>query len=136
MSARTQALWTLAEVAAAVEGAAFGVAEATITGVSIDTRTLQPGDLFIALKGPNFDGNGFTAAAAAGGAAAALVEARPGASHPLATIDVADTQVGLHGHGPTRGSSPSRAVSARLRPRKCWPQPCRASATPIGPAAA
>jgi len=95
MSARTQALWTLAEVAAAVEGAAFGVAEATITGVSIDTRTLQPGDLFIALKGPNFDGNGFTAAAAAAGAAAALVEARPGASHPLATIDVADTQVGL-----------------------------------------
>lgn len=95
MSAQTQALWTLAEVAAAVEGAAFGLAEADITGVSIDTRTLQPGDLFVALKGPNFDGNGFTVAAAAAGAAAALVEARAGARHTLATVEVGDTQTGL-----------------------------------------
>lgn len=95
MSTQTQALWTLAEVAAAVEGAAFGVAEANISGVSIDTRTLQAGDLFVALKGPNFDGNGFTAAATAAGAAAALVEARAGARHPLPFVEVADTQIGL-----------------------------------------
>jgi UDP-N-acetylmuramoyl-tripeptide--D-alanyl-D-alanine ligase len=95
MSPQTQALWTLAEVAAAVEGAAFGVAEASIRGVSIDTRSLQPGDLFVALKGPNFDGNGFVGAAASAGAAAALVEARPGAGHPLPTVSVADTQAGL-----------------------------------------
>ncbi len=112
MSAQTQALWTLADVAAAVEGAAFGVAEANITGVSIDTRTLQPGDLFIALKGPNFDGNGFTGAAAAAGAAAALVEARPGAGYPLATIAVADTQAGLERLGrAARARTDARVVA-------------------------
>lgn len=112
MSAQNQALWTLAEVAAAVEGAPFGMAAATVTGVSIDTRTLQPGDLFVALKGPNFDGNGFTAAAAAGGAAAALVEARPGMSHPLATVAVADTQIALERLGAAaRARSAARIVA-------------------------
>lgn len=95
MSAQHQALWTLAEVAAAVEGAAFGVAEAPITGVSIDTRSLLPGDLFVALQGPNFDGNSFTAAAAAAGASAALVAARAGTTHPLPTVEVPDTQLAL-----------------------------------------
>ncbi len=142
MSAQTQALWTLADVAAAVEGAAFGVAEANITGVSIDTRTLQPGDLFIALKGPNFDGNGFTGAAAAAGAAAALVEARPGAGYPLATIAVADTQAGLERLGrAARARTDARVVavtgvSARHRPRKCSRRPWQALARPIGPAGA
>lgn len=42
--------------------------------VSIDTRTLMPGDLFVALKGPNFDGHEFVKAAAAKGAIAAMVE--------------------------------------------------------------
>lgn len=44
------------------------------SSVSTDTRTLQPGALFVALSGPNFDGHEFVAAAAARGAAAALVE--------------------------------------------------------------
>ena len=38
--------------------------DASFAAVSTDTRTLQPGDLFIALKGPNFNGNAFVAAAA------------------------------------------------------------------------
>ena len=46
----------------------------TFSSVSTDTRTLQPGALFVALSGPNFDGHEFVAAAAARGAAAALVE--------------------------------------------------------------
>jgi UDP-N-acetylmuramoyl-tripeptide--D-alanyl-D-alanine ligase len=57
-----------------------------VSGISIDTRSLQPGDLFIALQGER-DGHDFVAAAFAKGAAAALV------SRPLPgnTIVVADT---------------------------------------------
>jgi UDP-N-acetylmuramoyl-tripeptide--D-alanyl-D-alanine ligase len=42
--------------------------------VATDSRTLQPGALFVALRGPNFDGRSFVAAAAARGAIGALVE--------------------------------------------------------------
>src|SRR5579863_9409678 len=42
--------------------------------VSTDSRTLSPGALFVALRGPNFDGAAFVAAAAARGAIGALVE--------------------------------------------------------------
>lgn len=44
------------------------------SSVSTDTRTLQPGALFVALSGPNFDGHEFVADAAQRGAVAALVE--------------------------------------------------------------
>jgi UDP-N-acetylmuramoyl-tripeptide--D-alanyl-D-alanine ligase len=56
--------------------------------VSSDSRTLPPGSLFVALRGPNFDGADFVAAAAARGAVAALVERR--LSAPLAQIVVPD----------------------------------------------
>ena len=45
----------LAFAAAAMDGDLRG-ADADFSGVSIDTRTLQPGNLFIALEGPPFDG--------------------------------------------------------------------------------
>jgi UDP-N-acetylmuramoyl-tripeptide--D-alanyl-D-alanine ligase len=48
--------------------------EALINGVSIDTRSLQYGDLFVAIPGAVFDGHDFVADAAARGASAALVE--------------------------------------------------------------
>lgn len=41
--------------------------------VSIDTRTLQPGELFVALKGPQFDGNDFIASALENGACAIVM---------------------------------------------------------------
>lgn len=44
------------------------------TGYSIDSRTIRPGDLFIALKGENFDGHDYVAAALEKGAVAALVQ--------------------------------------------------------------
>ncbi|BEQ16361.1 UDP-N-acetylmuramoyl-tripeptide--D-alanyl-D-alanine ligase [Desulfoferula mesophila] len=53
---------------------------APFTGVSTDTRTIVEGQLFVALSGPNFDGNDFVAQAFAAGAAAALC--RPGAPLP------------------------------------------------------
>jgi UDP-N-acetylmuramoyl-tripeptide--D-alanyl-D-alanine ligase len=49
-------------------------AEAQVTGISIDTRTLKPGDLFIAIPGPSFDGHNFVEAARNKGAIGALVE--------------------------------------------------------------
>jgi UDP-N-acetylmuramoyl-tripeptide--D-alanyl-D-alanine ligase len=48
-------------------------AQRTIDGYSIDSRTLQPGDLFFAIVGPRFDGHRFVADALARGAAAAVV---------------------------------------------------------------
>ncbi len=48
--------------------------DAMISGWSVDSRTVQPGDLFFALRGPNFDGNAYVADAAVKGAAAVVVD--------------------------------------------------------------
>src|SRR5690349_20815526 len=63
-------LWTSEEIARATGGTASGGFGAT--GVSIDTRSLEPGDLFVALAGVR-DGHEFVAQALAKGAAGALV---------------------------------------------------------------
>ena len=68
------ALWTAFEAQAATGGYCAAPWEAH--GVSIDTRTLQPGDLFVALTAAR-DGHDFVAQALEKGAAAALVERRP-----------------------------------------------------------
>jgi UDP-N-acetylmuramoyl-tripeptide--D-alanyl-D-alanine ligase len=67
-------LWTAQEAAAATGGQAIG--DWSVNGVSIDTRTLQAGDLFVALKAAR-DGHDFVAQALAKGAGAALVTHRP-----------------------------------------------------------
>lgn len=59
-------------------------------GVSIDTRTLAPGDLFVAISGPNHDGHDFVAKALDAGAAAAVVSRVPegaGADAPLLVVN-------------------------------------------------
>ncbi|NEY91870.1 UDP-N-acetylmuramoyl-tripeptide--D-alanyl-D-alanine ligase [Tabrizicola oligotrophica] len=68
------ALWTSAAAVAATGGRS--TADWQATGVSIDTRTLKAGDLFVALKDVR-DGHDFVAAALAKGAAAALVSRIP-----------------------------------------------------------
>ena len=74
-------LWSVAAFAAATGGRLLGEAP-SIGGISIDTRTLNPGDAFFAIKGDQFDGHDFAAAALAAGAALAVVsEAK------LASID-------------------------------------------------
>ncbi len=60
-----------------------GNAAQRVTRVHTDTRTLQPGDLFVAIRGDNFDGNQFLAQARAGGAVAAL-------AHDAAQLRAAD----------------------------------------------
>ena len=68
-------LWTSQEAAAATLGAA--TREFSVSGVSIDTRTVKPGELFVALKGEARDGHEFVRAALDAGAAAALVDHAP-----------------------------------------------------------
>jgi UDP-N-acetylmuramoyl-tripeptide--D-alanyl-D-alanine ligase len=65
-------LWTAEEIAAAT-GARLSGAFAEATGASIDTRTLQPGDLFFAIRGEARDGHDFVREALAKGAAAAVL---------------------------------------------------------------
>ncbi|KIL96796.1 UDP-N-acetylmuramoylalanyl-D-glutamyl-2 6-diaminopimelate--D-alanyl-D-alanine ligase [Paramagnetospirillum magnetotacticum MS-1] len=92
-------LWTSAEAAAAVAGTPSGPAwEAR--GVSIDSRTVQPSDLFIALEGPNHDGHDHVASALAGGAAGALVHKLPkGVQDDAPLILVRDTMTALQDLG-------------------------------------
>ena len=83
---------TLGEFARLAGGRLAG-ADRAYTNVVSDTRALQAGELFIALRGPNFDGNAFVAAAAATGAAGAVVEREQPVA--LAQIVVGDTQAAL-----------------------------------------
>lgn len=61
--------------------------------VSTDTRTLQQGDLYVALRGENFDGNEFVTQAFERGACAAVVSSALDSEHP--GVRVADTTVAL-----------------------------------------
>ncbi len=93
-------LWTGNEVAAACNGKALNDAAWTVTGVSIDSRTIAPGDLFIPLKGPNFDGHAFVARALAQGAAGAIVADIPaGLENDGRLIKVDDTMLALQDLG-------------------------------------
>ena len=83
---------TLAEVAEAVGAALPHAAEGTVTGVTLDSRTVGAGDLFVAVAGERVDGHDYLDAAAAAGAVAALTT-RPGG--PLPALVVEDTVVAL-----------------------------------------
>ena len=64
---------TLKEVAAFAHATGTFNPDAEACGYSIDSRTVQPGELFFAVRGDNFDGHSFVAAALARGAVAAVV---------------------------------------------------------------
>ena len=86
------ALWSPADLTQAT-GAVAGFAA---TGVSIDSRSLQPGELFVALVGENGDGHAHVAAALAAGAAGALVHRVPdGLAGDPRLLLVGDTLDGL-----------------------------------------
>ncbi|WP_395393996.1 UDP-N-acetylmuramoyl-tripeptide--D-alanyl-D-alanine ligase [Novosphingobium sp. BL-8A] len=68
----TQALWDAATLARVMKGEASG--DFTVSGVEIDSRDVQPGDLFFALKGEAMDGHRFVEGAFAKGAAAVVVD--------------------------------------------------------------
>ncbi len=118
-AARRVALWTAAAAAAATGGGLTGSyltgsnltggnttggnttgTAWDATGVSIDSRTIEAGDLFVALAGPVHDGHDHVADALAKGAAAALVHRRPaGLADDAPLLHVEDTLVGLQALG-------------------------------------
>ena len=89
----TAAQWTARELLDAT-GGAMETTHFAATGVSIDTRTIHPGDLFVALQGESGDGHGFVTDALAKGAAGAMVHRNVPAVGRLLLVD--DTLAGLH----------------------------------------
>ena len=92
------ALWSADEIAAATGGKAsggYGGGDWSVVGISIDSRTVMPGELFIALRGPNHDGHRFVQAALDRGAACLVdhVPAKIPETAPL--IKVEDTMAAL-----------------------------------------
>jgi UDP-N-acetylmuramoyl-tripeptide--D-alanyl-D-alanine ligase len=75
-------------------GGRFEGEDRAFTGVSTDTRTLGAGEIYLALRGPRFDGNEFLGKAAAAGAVAAVVD-REVTAPPLPVIAVSDGQAAL-----------------------------------------
>lgn len=90
------ALWTAAEAAAATGGHVAG--DWAATGLSIDTRTIVAGDMFIALSAAR-DGHDFVADALASGAAAAMVARIPEGVDPARLLIVDDVMEGLRALG-------------------------------------
>jgi UDP-N-acetylmuramoyl-tripeptide--D-alanyl-D-alanine ligase len=108
-----------AEIAAATGGRIVsGDPARRVERWSIDTRSLSPGDLFVAIRGDRFDGHEFVAAALAAGAAGAVVTATPalpeaGKAGPAPLlIQVADTTKALQdGAREIRRRSGARVVA-------------------------
>jgi UDP-N-acetylmuramoyl-tripeptide--D-alanyl-D-alanine ligase len=91
------ALWTRDEAVAAAGGASMR--DWAASGVSIDSRTIAPGELFVALRDVR-DGHDFVGDALARGAAAAMVERRPeGVAEDAPLLVVPDVLEGLRALG-------------------------------------
>jgi UDP-N-acetylmuramoyl-tripeptide--D-alanyl-D-alanine ligase len=71
---RREPLWSGLALVGALQARVSGSLVREATGVSIDTRTLQPGDLFFAIRGDTRDGHEFVRAAFKKGAAAAVID--------------------------------------------------------------
>ncbi len=87
------ALWTASSLAHAL-----GLTQDSdwaVSGISTDSRTSKPGDLFVALPGERFDGHDHAAAAMASGAAGVLAQRPVTGVAPDRTLIVADTLAGL-----------------------------------------
>jgi len=82
----------LSEIAERVRGKRVG-ADVAITSTCIDTRAIKPGQLYVAIRGHQFDGNDFVAQAEQAGAIAAIVH--PGIAVNVPYIIVDDTRLAL-----------------------------------------
>ncbi|MCO5215941.1 MAG: UDP-N-acetylmuramoyl-L-alanyl-D-glutamate--2,6-diaminopimelate ligase [Thermomicrobiales bacterium] len=93
----------LSDLAAAVSDSRV-TSDATITGITYDSRDVQPGDLFAALRGSDFDGHAYIRQAIERGASAVLVEEMPeGIDHPAIIVgdtrrDLAPLAAKFYGH--------------------------------------
>ena len=68
-----EALWTIDELLAATGGTLHGSVTKPLTAVTIDSRGVKPGDIFVAIKGDKHDGHDFVANALKAGAGLGLV---------------------------------------------------------------
>ena len=106
------ALWTAEEAAAATKGRLTGARDWVAQGVTSDSREVNPGDLFVAIKGAR-DGHDFVADAIAKGAAAAMVSARPtDVGQDACLLEVADTQGALDALGMARRAEVTAQICA------------------------
>ncbi len=110
----------LSEAATLLGGQASG-GDVLFTGVSTDTRTLRPGDLFVALRGERLDGHRFLPQARAAGAVAAMVDeaAALPPEHDLPLL-------GVRGHAP-RSRAARRVTGARISPYRSSRSPAAAA---------
>ena len=83
---------TLGDVQIATGGTLSGDAELSFSSVTTDSRSVEPGSLFVALVGEKFDGHAYVAQALAKGAVAAVVSQ---SMTGIACVEVADTTVAL-----------------------------------------
>jgi UDP-N-acetylmuramoyl-tripeptide--D-alanyl-D-alanine ligase len=68
------AVWTGLALVGALDARVSGGLPASVSGISIDTRTIEPGELFFAIKGENNDGHDYIGAAFERGAAACVID--------------------------------------------------------------
>jgi len=104
-------LWSVAEATAATKGRSQGNWWAS--GVSTDTRTLQKGDLFVAIEGPNFNGHQFVLDALERGAAAVMVHEPPkNLASDAPVLMVSNTKTGLEALGVAARSRAKAKITA------------------------
>ncbi|HIJ91516.1 MAG: UDP-N-acetylmuramoyl-tripeptide--D-alanyl-D-alanine ligase [Desulfobulbaceae bacterium] len=85
-------VWTLSQVLLATGGRFLsGRTEAGFRRVCTDSRAVEPGDLFVALRGENFDGHAYLAQAVEKGAAGLVIDTIPEKLPPVPVVLVADT---------------------------------------------
>ena len=79
MTSQPKTVWTKKQVIEATDGqyTSDSINDWSAEGISIDSRTCDPRDLFVALSGPNFDGHDYIDKALAKGAVAAIVSKVP-----------------------------------------------------------
>jgi UDP-N-acetylmuramoyl-tripeptide--D-alanyl-D-alanine ligase len=112
-------LWTVDAMAAAMQAARAGALPAGISGISIDTRSMRPGEAFFAVKGDSRDGHDFVAAALQAKAGLAVVAANrlgdmPADAPLLAVPDVLGGLRDLAGAARARTSAKVVAVTGSV----------------------
>src|SRR5437016_6531373 len=100
-------LWTLDGMAQAMNAERAGSLPGAVGGLSIDTRTIKPGEAFFAITGENRDGHEFVSAALAAGAALAVMSRTSGITQTQPLLLVDDVLEGLR--------ALARAARARTR---------------------
>ena len=69
--------WGVTDIMQALDLISEGSIEFEATGISIDSRTIKPGEIFVAVQGDSFDGHDFLQAALKKGATAFIISQSP-----------------------------------------------------------